>query len=369
MSSNPRYAARSFPPIKVSDFHPRCKINYNDGDTISEQRCWLNGDLPDLNQDMPVVAAVQKAHLKLLVDLGVDGFRFDAAKHMSPGAVRGYIEFVNKISHGKSWNYLEVIDDSDTTAYSYTPIAAVTDFVLCDTMRQAFGFGGSLSSLRIPQAINDSRSVSFGVNHDSDPLINPGFAKCQYANRGDAMLANAYVLARESGTPLILAKDNLDIGYLPFWVTFRATMKAREIEGKNTKETVLALGDTQNLLLMERGNEGFFVVNKAANQYDTPSLDLTLTSLEGCYRELRNHFSVAIERRQNKKYISRWGSWNRGGLQVQGRDALFFVRVPFHDCSAAPGLQRSAALNRLPLDRLSRPRLAKAEAVGQGRSD
>jgi alpha-amylase len=45
------------------------------------------------------------------------------------------------------------------------------------------------------------------------------------------MLANAYVLARASGTPLILAKDNLDIAYLPSGVKFRATMKAREIEG------------------------------------------------------------------------------------------------------------------------------------------
>lgn len=143
------------------------------------------------------------------------------------------------------------------------------------------------------------------------------------------------MLAREGGTPLILANDNLDIGYLPLGLKFRATMKAHEIEAKNTKESVLAVGDTQNLLLMERGNEGFFVVNKAANHVDTPHLDLTLTSPEGCYRELRNNLSLAIERRQNKKYSSRWGNWNRGGLQVQGRDALYFVRVPFQDCSAA----------------------------------
>jgi hypothetical protein len=52
-------------------------------------------------------------------------------------------------------------------------------------------FDPSGLSLRIPWAINDSRSVSFGVNHDSGPLINPGFAQCQDANRGDAMLANA----------------------------------------------------------------------------------------------------------------------------------------------------------------------------------
>jgi alpha-amylase len=335
MSSNPKYSSLNFPNFKPSDFHPRCDISYSDGNTSTERRCWLNGDLPDLDQGRSTVLAVQKAHLKLLVDNGVDGFRFDAAKHMEPDDVRRYVDYINTITNGQSWNYLEVIDDNDSNSYMYTPIAAVTDFVLCDTMKNAFSFGGSLSSLRVPQAINDSRSVTFGINHDSDPQINPGFPKCQYANRGDAMLANAYVLARESGTPLILGKDNLGVSYLATGVRFRATMRARNAEGKNTKETVLAIGDPQNLLMMERGSEGFFVVNKAASPFDTPVLDLTLTNLEGCYRELRNNFTVAIERRQDKKFTTRWGTWQRGGLQVQGRDALYFARVPFQDCASA----------------------------------
>lgn len=56
-------------------------------------------------------------------------------------------------------------------------------------------------------------------------------------------------------------------------------------------------------------------------------LDLTLSKLEGCYRELRNRFTVAIERHDNgKKYVTRWATTSRGGLEVYGRDALYFVR-------------------------------------------
>ena len=335
MSSNPNYKNLTYPTFSAQDFHRPCTIDYSDGNTRSERNCWLNDDLPDLDQSKANVATIQKQHLQLLVDLGVDGFRFDAAKHMDPSVVADYISYANRITANKAWNYLEVVNDQDTNASMYTPIAAVTDFVLCDAMKNAFSFGGSLSSLRLPQAINDSRSVTFGVNHDTDPQINPDFPKCQYTNRSDAVLADAYVLARASGTPLILAKDNLDVPYLPTGVQFRRIISARAKEGLNVKENVLAVLDPQNVLLMERGSEGFFVVNKGAGAVDVPSLDLTLTNLEGCYRELRNNFTVAIERRpDNKKYVTRWGTWNRGGLQIQGRDALYFVREPFSLCGS-----------------------------------
>jgi alpha-amylase len=60
-----------------------------------------------------------------------------------------------------------------------------------------------------------------------------------------------------------------------------------------------------------------------------------LTNLEGCYRELRNNFNVAVERREDKKkYITRWGTWNRGGMEIQARDALYFIREPWSQCQA-----------------------------------
>jgi len=334
MASDPKFAATlDYPTFKREDFHPQCKINYSDGNTNTERNCWLNGDLPDLNQTITHVSRVLRQHLKLLLEAGVDGFRFDAAKHMDPAVLNDLIATINTSSKNRAWNYLEVIDDNDTKASMYTPTAAVTDFVLCESLQKAFSFGGSLSSLRIPTAINDSRSVTFGVNHDSDPTINPGFPKCSYANRGDAVLANAYVLARESGTPLILAKDNLTVAYLPTGATFRRLMIKRGKQGLNVRENVLAVADSQSMLVMERGSEGLFVVNKSSTPFDTPMLDLTLTNLEGCYRELRNTFTVAIERRDDgRKSITRWGTWQRGGMQVAARDALYFVRVPFAEC-------------------------------------
>lgn len=335
MANMEQFQDLNFPTFTPPDFHPRCEINYNDGNTLSERVCWLNGDLPDLNQGRPNVREVQQAHLQKLINLGISGFRFDAAKHIEPQIMQEYISVIDRLTQEQAWNYLEVIEDSDTRPEEYTPIAAVTDFRLCNSLLQAFSFGGDLRSLRVPVALSDRRSVTFGINHDTDPEINPGFPVCRYRDRADSELASAYVLARESGTPLILGKDNLRVPYIQHGVNFRRIMQQRGQEGKNVRETVLAVVDSPTVLMMERGSEGFFVVNKAAERFDLPVLDLTLTNLEGCYRELRNNFTVAIERREgDRKFVTRWGTPNRGGIEVQGRDALFFIREPFNQCAS-----------------------------------
>ena len=100
-------------------------------------------------------------------------------------------------------------------------------------------------------------------------------------------------------------------------------MTQRGKQGLQVQENNLQVLDSDTVLMMQRGSEGFFVINKALAAFDTPSLDLTLTDLEGCYNELRNNFTVAIQRNgAGKKFVTRWGTNARGGLQVQGRDAL-----------------------------------------------
>ncbi|MDB4981299.1 MAG: alpha amylase catalytic region [Myxococcales bacterium] len=332
MADMPEHRDLTFPGgIVAADFHSRCDINYSDGNRDTELACWL-GSLPDLDQSKPVVMALQKKHLKKLLDLGIDGFRFDAAKHMSAATVRQYIDYVNAQSHGKAWSYLEVIEDQDTSAGVYTPVAAVEDFVLYATMKSAFTLGGDLRSLRVPTAVDDPRSVTFGRNHDNVKELNKA-AINPYGDKTDSYLATAYVLARESGTPLVLSWDNADVAFIRAGVRFRQLMKQRRDGGANVKESVLGVVDSDTLLVMERGSEGFFVVNKAGGPFNVDKLDLTLTNLEGCYRELRNKFLVAIERRDgNKKFVTRWGTWSRGGMQVAARDALYFARTPWSDC-------------------------------------
>jgi len=244
------------------------------------------------------------------------------------------VRYINDQSNGNAWNYLEVIEDQDTRAEDYNDIAAVTDFVLYKSMKRAFSAGGDLRSLRIPAAVNDPRSVTndprsvtFGQNHDTIRYLNPQYAIDPYGDYTDSYLATAYVLARANGTPLIFNRDNLLVPYIRYGVKFRQIIRQRESAGSDTTENVLAAIDSSTVLLMERGTEGFFVENKDIAKFDIPVLDLTLSKLEGCYRELRNRFTVAIERHDSgKKYVTRWATTSRGGLEVYGRDALYFVR-------------------------------------------
>ena len=244
--------------------------------------------------------------------------------------VKDYIDFINEQSAGQSWNYLEVIEDADTRAEDYNWIAAVTDFRLYHAMKGMFSLAGDLRALPA-DAVADNRSVTFGQNHDTigslnDHAINP------YDDSSDSHLATAYVLAREGGTPLIFNDDNLRAPFIPHGVAFRRIMQARGREGKDVSESVLKLINRDTIAVIGRGEEGFVVLNKGLAPFDQPELDLSLTNLEGCYRELRTTFTVAIERREGRTFVTRWGSWDRGGLRIEGRDALFFVREPFSLC-------------------------------------
>jgi len=134
-----------FPGLAPADFHGQCGIDYSKRDSVLN--CWLGGDLPDLDQSRPGVQDVQKAHIRKLLSLGIDGFRFDAAKHIDAALVKDYIDLIDRESNGRTWNYLEVIEDDGTQATDYNSIAAVTDFVLYkESLRKAFGFGGDLRS-------------------------------------------------------------------------------------------------------------------------------------------------------------------------------------------------------------------------------
>jgi alpha-amylase len=330
MADVPEFHNLDFPGIDHTNFHQPCGINYADGNRDTELDCRL-GSLPDLDQSKPAVEAAHKAHIRKLLDIGIDGFRFDAAKHMPASALKRYVDFVREKSGGAAWSYLEVIEDSDTKASDYAQVAPVTDFVLYGSVKAAFEFGGDLRSLRIPPAVDDPRSVTFGRVHDNirelnDQAINP------YADRTDALLATTYVLARESGTPLVLNWDNHDFAPIRTGVRFRQIMRQRGASGGRVQESVLAVLDSPSVLIMERGSEGFYVVNKAAEKLDVAALDVTLTDLEGCYRELRSDFNVAVEKRGDKKFVTRWGTWSRGGLAVEARDALYFVREPWSQC-------------------------------------
>ena len=132
---------------------------------MSERRCWLNGDLLDLNQQRPAVRQRLRQHIRTLVDLGVDGFRFDAAKHLNPADVADLLAWIRTLTGGRSWSYLEVIDDADTRPEMYSALAPLSDFRHCDRVRRSFSFGGSLRSLHRPEPGDDARRQLRALPH------------------------------------------------------------------------------------------------------------------------------------------------------------------------------------------------------------
>ena len=308
---------------------------YADGNRRSELECWLGG-LPDL-LFTPRVVARQRQHLALLLKLGIDGFRFDAAKHMPPEVLRDHLAFIARSSGARAWNYLEVIEDGDTPASVYDSLAPLTDFRLYRALRELFRYGGDLRRLP-PRALPDAVSVSFGRNHDTVPEIHGGLqgALDPYTDPGDAVLATVWVLARQGGTPLVYGPDSRSSAQIRTAVRFRRILAERTARGAEAPETVLRVLDDPEVAVMERGGEGMVLLNKGATVVDRPVLDLTLTRLEGCYRELGSDLSVAIERRGARKFVTRWGSWRRGGVRLPPRQALLFIRDPFSVCSSRP---------------------------------
>ncbi len=307
---------------------------YADGNRKRELFCWLGG-LPDL-RFTERVRARQRAHLQRLLDLGVDGFRFDAAKHLEPAVLADHLAFIARRSSGRAWSYLEVIEDADTRAEDYNQLAPVTDFVLYHALRRAFAWGGDLRSLP-PAAVHDPRSVTFARNHDTIAELrdDPGSALDPWSDVGDAWLAAAVVLGRQGGTPLIFGDDHRRSAVIRSGVRFRRAIRERARAGAAVPEQFLRLIDNPMLAMIERGAEGLVLINKGTNPIDRPVLDLSLTRLEGCYGAIDQELTVAIERRgDGHKYVTRWGSWQRGGLRLEPRQVLFLLRQPFSQCQA-----------------------------------
>ena len=204
--------------ISENDFHPAgCITDWNDPGHVQYWRlCGGNGDtgLPDLDPNNWVISQ-QKLYLKKLKEFGVTGFRVDAAKHMSNYHINAV--FDAEIKNGVNV-FGEVITTGGVGSTEYDNFLApylndtghnAYDFPLFSSMRNAFGFGGSMSLLVDPgaygQALPSSRAITFSVTHDIP--LNDGF-RYQILDATDEFLANAYILGRDGGLPMIYSDHN-----------------------------------------------------------------------------------------------------------------------------------------------------------------
>jgi alpha-amylase len=183
-------------------YHAPCAIT-NYADAFNVQSCELVG-LPDLRTGDAFVQERIAAYMKDLLDLGVAGFRIDAAKHI---AARQLEEILARA--GDPPVFLEVIGAYGEAVKPewYAGLGKVTEFGYSRDMGAAFLGGGKLADLRhIGEGKLDSGvAVVFTDNHDNQRGHGAGGEPVTFQDGARYSLANAFMLAWPYGYPQVMS--------------------------------------------------------------------------------------------------------------------------------------------------------------------
>ncbi len=186
------------PGLDESHYHqPICTIE-NFSIATEVQNCRL-GALPDLDTANPYVRELLAGYLRKLTELGFDGMRIDAAKHMSAADVAAILELA-----GGPQVFLEVIGDpaAETALQpvTYASIAPVTDFSARGAIYSAMN--GDLSAVNKywhgEMELAADLAVTFVDNHDTE-------RHTQTLSIAQKQLGEALLLTMNYGYPKVLS--------------------------------------------------------------------------------------------------------------------------------------------------------------------
>ncbi|EKD33643.1 MAG: alpha amylase catalytic region [uncultured bacterium] len=328
--------SEKFPQFDPGHFHRRCDIH---DDINSIRACWLSGELTDLRTESDYVRQVAREYLQRLVALGVDGFRFDAAKHIEPEffpAVLGAVP--------NTYSFSEIIT-SDPQSLPQINEMDFYDFPLAATLKSAFGLGGDLDLLKNPavnyRALPGPKAVTFVRNHDIDRgqandrgLVDHESQKMfgigwngpdSPLAEADILLSYAYILGREDGLPYIFTdmpgdshpdkrRDAYDDPMLTSFIRFHNLCLPGQ-DGVARREDVLLNLPSTNAIGWQRGRDRLILINKATEPLALRDFDTTLRP--GRYVEVHRGWPLDV---QGDGSIHKW--------DVPGQTAVMFVLTP-----------------------------------------
>ena len=301
------------------DFNPMGDIA-NWHSLEESQTRWLSG-LPDLTLNDWVVAQQRQA-LAALNALGFDGYRIDAVKHMPELHIDRVFESGDLLASKFLFGESLTSNDHEEHLFLWPLLGnselSYYDFPLHETMRRAFAPGGSLCELIDPaangQALPWWRAVTFSVTHDIP--YNDGF-RSQMLQRQDEYLANAYILGRDGGVPLLFSDHNESAQkfaddrdrWAGFWNrTDTRAMLAFHNAVHGEPQRLLHADD--GLLLFARGERGIVTINKSGD-WRTARFDCFGLNLGSWRCQLHGHelhlagglFELAIPPRQAQLWL------------------------------------------------------------------
>jgi alpha-amylase len=250
--------------------------NINDWSNRNEVQFQDLSGLPDL-KDSPWVLLQQQKMITALASMGFDGFRIDAIKHLTERMIDNFAdrsEIADKFLFGEVLTGSDRDEDIFIDPFLHETWISAYDFPLFQTIREAFGFGGSLRRLARPEnegnALPWDRAVAFVINHDIP--YNTGF-RGWLLDRQDEHLAYAYILGKDGGVPLIFSDHNESTGQYPEdkdrWTNIIQRpdlLKMIEFHNAVHGQQMAILYESDTVLVFRRGNMGIVAINKGGTE-------------------------------------------------------------------------------------------------------
>ena len=202
------FGGRNFPGLySQNDFHHKkddkssnCAVN-NYADQYNVQYCDLVG-LTDLCTGCDYVKSTLSGYLDKLANMGVAGFRIDAAKHQQADQLGCVIA---SCTSARDLFYFHEVIEGDNEAVKpdmYFTLGQVTEFDFAQTVGNAFK-NYDLSSLSnfADQLFDSDKAIIFMDNHDTQR----GDAPLTYKDGSTYKLANIFMLGSPYGHPKVMS--------------------------------------------------------------------------------------------------------------------------------------------------------------------
>ncbi|AFY00912.1 alpha-amylase [Bdellovibrio bacteriovorus] len=205
-SSGTQFTHYEYPGLySHQDFH-HCGRNGNNDirdfrDLYELQNCELV-DLADLKTESPYVQEKQAEYLNRLLDLGVAGFRIDAAKHIP---ARDLDQILKRLKRS-AYIYSEIIyDPAGPVQYNdYTPFSDVTAYDYPHRLGYAFKDKNTEALQFIASGFPSSLdSIVFVTNHDIERTNDYSVLKYSSPEQHLYRLAQIFMLAWPFGYPQV----------------------------------------------------------------------------------------------------------------------------------------------------------------------
>ncbi len=255
-----------------------------------------------------------KNYLLRCVQLGADGFRYDAAKHIELPDDSGFGGnfWPNVLSNGSEFQYGEVLQDSISRDAAYANYMSVTASNYGKKLRDSIGSNSFNASTLINYDIGVSadKIVTWVESHDNYANDISDYGSSEWMNDEQIKLSWAVIAARSGGTPLFFSRpvggggqtwDNRfpeltkmgDRGSNLFFDDEVAAVNKFRNAMVGENEYLRNPNGNTKVLMIERGTKGVVIINLNSSDF---SLSSATNLANGSYTnqtDNHNQFTVS----------------------------------------------------------------------------